>query len=85
MKVGSWEDLYQNAAETATFPFPVKIPLAQRGISLHNIPMSNPTYFVVSREQHEALVSAAYQHRGYLQEEAAAAAHSQRAESAPSR
>lgn len=36
--------------------------------------MSNPSYFVVSREQHEELVSAAYRHRGYGEEEAAAAA-----------
>ena len=36
--------------------------------------MSNPSYFVVSREQHEDLVSAAYVHRGYGKEEAAAAA-----------
>ncbi|MDP4791638.1 MAG: hypothetical protein NWR99_07130, partial [Verrucomicrobiales bacterium] len=36
--------------------------------------MSTPTYFVVSREQHEALVSAAYQHRGYQEDESAAAA-----------
>ncbi|MDF1656558.1 MAG: Ldh family oxidoreductase [Verrucomicrobiales bacterium] len=36
--------------------------------------MSNPTYFVVSREQHEDLVSAAYVHRGYAEDEAAAAA-----------
>jgi L-2-hydroxycarboxylate dehydrogenase (NAD+) len=36
--------------------------------------MSTPEYFVVSREQHEALVSAAYQHRGYESEESDAAA-----------
>jgi len=36
--------------------------------------MSNPEYFVVSREQHEDLVGAAYEHRGYTAEEAAAAA-----------
>ena len=36
--------------------------------------MSNPTYFVVSREQHEDLVSAAYQHRGYEEDESASAA-----------
>lgn len=36
--------------------------------------MSNPEYFVVSREQHEDLVSAAYQHRGYEEDESAAAA-----------
>lgn len=36
--------------------------------------MSNYEYFVVSREQHEQLVSAAYQHRGYDAEESAAAA-----------
>ena len=36
--------------------------------------MSNPTYFVVSREQHEDLVSAAYVHRGYAEDEAASAA-----------
>lgn len=36
--------------------------------------MSNPEYFVVSRDQHEELVGTAYQHRGYGEEEAAAAA-----------
>jgi len=36
--------------------------------------MSNPEYFVVSREQHERLVAAAYIHRGYGEEESAAAA-----------
>ncbi|MEM6278856.1 MAG: Ldh family oxidoreductase [Verrucomicrobiota bacterium] len=36
--------------------------------------MPNPTYFVVSRDQHEELVTAAYVHRGYGKEEASAAA-----------
>lgn len=36
--------------------------------------MSTPSYFVVSRSQHESLVQAAYQHRGYGEAEAAAAA-----------
>ena len=36
--------------------------------------MSNPTYFVVSREQHEDLVRAAYIHRGYREDESASAA-----------
>ncbi len=36
--------------------------------------MSNPSYFVVSREQHESLVRAAYEHRGYQPDESAAAA-----------
>lgn len=36
--------------------------------------MSTPAYSVVSREQHEQLVSAAYRHRGYGEEESAAAA-----------
>jgi L-2-hydroxycarboxylate dehydrogenase (NAD+) len=36
--------------------------------------MSDSSYFVVSREQHEELVSAAYQHRGYKTDEADAAA-----------
>ena len=36
--------------------------------------MSQPEYHVVSREQHETLVRAAYRHRGYGDEEAAAAA-----------
>ena len=36
--------------------------------------MSETEYFVVSRDQHEALVKAAYQHRGFQPEESAAAA-----------
>ena len=36
--------------------------------------MSTASYFVVSREQHEDLVAAAYQHRGYHADESAAAA-----------
>jgi len=36
--------------------------------------MSSSEYFVVSRQQHEDLVSAAYQHRGYDAEESASAA-----------
>ncbi|MEM7677960.1 MAG: Ldh family oxidoreductase, partial [Myxococcota bacterium] len=36
--------------------------------------MSNPSYFVVSRDQHEDLVTAAYVHRGYGEDESAAAA-----------
>ena len=36
--------------------------------------MSTPSYFVVSREQHEDLVTAAYRHRGYEADESAAAA-----------
>ncbi len=36
--------------------------------------MSNSEFSVVSREQHEALVTAAYQHRGYEADESAAAA-----------
>ena len=55
-------------------PDPGNFSLAKGVISRHSIPMSTPTYFVVSREQHEALVSAAYQHRGYQEDESAAAA-----------
>ncbi|MEX2580565.1 MAG: Ldh family oxidoreductase [Verrucomicrobiales bacterium] len=36
--------------------------------------MSDSEYFVVSRPQHQALVQAAFQHRGYGEDEAAAAA-----------
>ncbi len=36
--------------------------------------MSNSTYFVVSKEQHEDLVTAAYVHRGYAEDESASAA-----------
>ncbi len=36
--------------------------------------MSNPEYSVVSREQHESLVQAAYEHRGYEADESADAA-----------
>ncbi len=36
--------------------------------------MAENTYFVVSRDQHEALVSAAYRHRGYGEAEAGTAA-----------